>query len=96
VAALAEIPVVGISFAAIALLLLVIALLPLAFLVLELLLLPALFAYRIALRKPWTVEAKCDGGERRRWQVVGWRSAGEAAERVAAALERGEEPEPVG
>jgi hypothetical protein len=74
---------------------LVILLLPYVVLLLELLFLPFLFVYRVMLGKPWTVEAR-SGSERLRWNVVGWRRAGEAAAEIRGALERGERPEPRG
>jgi hypothetical protein len=71
--------------------LLVLIFLPYVFFGLELLVLPLFLAYRIARGKPWTVEAR-SGSERRRWQVHGWRNAGEAAGLIAQALARGEPP----
>ncbi len=82
------------GFAGLALLvvgLLVLVFLPYIFFGLELLVVPLLFAYRIAGNKPWTVEAR-SGSKRRRWQVHGWRNAGEAAELISLALARGEPP----
>jgi hypothetical protein len=68
---------------------LVLVFLPYVFFLLELVVLPLVFAYRIVLRKPWTVEAR-SGSERRRWRVVGWGRAGEVVEEIALALERGD------
>jgi hypothetical protein len=68
---------------------LVLVFLPYVFFVFELLVLPLVFAYRVLLRKPWTVEART-GSERRRWRVVGWRRAGEVRDEIARALERGD------
>jgi hypothetical protein len=72
-----------------ALALVVAVLLPYVFFALELLVVPALFAYRILLRRPWTVEAITEN-DRRRWEVVGWRRSGEAVAEIARAIERGE------
>jgi hypothetical protein len=45
---------------------------------------------RIVFRRPWTVEAVADDGERHTWRIVGWRDSGEqitrAAEQLAAGL----------
>jgi hypothetical protein len=74
-------------------------LLPYVFFVLELLAVPVLFLYRVALGRPWTVEARREDARRPqfRWKVVGWRRSGEVVDEVADALERGErEPRPVG
>jgi hypothetical protein len=60
---------------------LVIVSLPYIFFVLEVLVIPAVFAYRIALHKAWAVEAS-SGSERMRWQVVGWTHAGDFGEEV--------------
>ena len=68
---------------------LVLIFLPYVFLLLELLVLPLLFGYRILFGKPWTVEAR-SGSERLRWQVEGWRRAGEVGAEVVRALERGQ------
>jgi hypothetical protein len=74
----------------------VVIFLPYVFFVLELLVLPLLFAYRVIYDKPWTVEAR-SGSQRQRWQVRGWRRAGEAAADVARAREQGDEAyEPLG
>jgi hypothetical protein len=69
---------------------LVLIFLPYIFFVLELLVVPAVFAYRIALGRSWTIEAS-SGRERRRWQVQGWRRSGDAAEEIASALRRGDD-----
>ena len=78
-----------VMFAAVALAVVVLILLPYIFFLLELLIVPALVLYRVALRRPWTVEASSEG-ERRRWKVVGWRRSGEVVEATALALERGD------
>jgi hypothetical protein len=44
---------------------------------------------RTLLRRPWTVEAIADDGERRTRPVVGWRAAGRAAEDWAEELRMG-------
>jgi hypothetical protein len=78
------------ALAVVVLAILVLVFLPYVFFLLELVVLPLVFAYRILLRKPWTVEARGDG-ERNRWRVVGWRRAGEVVDEIAGALERGDE-----
>jgi hypothetical protein len=79
------------GFALVVVGLLILIFLPYVFFGLELLVLPLFIAYRIARGKPWTVEAR-SGSERRRWQVHGWRNAGDAAGLIAQALARGEPP----
>ena len=94
-----EAPVAEAGLAGIALLvvgIVVVIFLPYVFFVLELLVLPLLFGYRVIFDKPWTVEAR-SGSQRQRWQVRGWRRAGEAAADVARAREQGDEAyEPLG
>ena len=73
----------------------VIVLFPFIVLALELLLLvlviPIHFAVRMLLGKPWTVYARrTPPGRLLTWRVPGWRRAGEVAQEVAAALERGQ------
>jgi len=84
-----------VGIAAIVLAVLVLVFLPYVFFALELLVVPLLFAYRVVLGKPWTVEAR-SGSERLRWHVRGWRRAGDVAEGICRSLERGEPPEPHG
>jgi hypothetical protein len=46
-------------------------------------------AGRLLFRRPWSVEAVSDTGERHRWQVVGWRARGELVADVVNALAHG-------
>jgi len=88
-----EAPVAEAGVAGIAVLVLTIVVLiflPYVFFILELLVLPLLFGYRVIFDKPWTVEAR-SGSERQRWQVHGWRRAGEVVGEVARSRERGDE-----
>lgn len=48
---------------------------------------------RIALRRPWIVEAVSDRGDRMAWQVAGWRASGERCREVAQLLEAGVAPQ---
>ncbi len=70
---------------------------PLLFAILDLLVVLLLglvgIALRVALRRPWTVEANSTTGDVLRWRVVGWRRSGEKVTEVAALLESGEPPE---
>lgn len=79
------------ALAAAAIAIAVLVFLPYVFFVLELLVIPAVFAFKIAFDKPWTIEVS-SGSERRRWQVNGWNRAGELAKQIADALARGDEP----
>ncbi len=49
---------------------------------------------RLALRRPWRVEAVLAGATERRltWNVVGWHAAGDLAERVRAEIAAGDDP----
>ena len=87
-APVAEAGLAGIAVVALAIV--VVIFLPYVFFILELLVLPLLFVYRVLFDKPWTVEAR-SGSQRQRWQVRGWRRAGEAAADLARARERGAE-----
>ena len=78
------------ALAAIVLAIVVLVFLPYVFFLLELVVLPLVIAYRVVLRKPWTVEAR-GGSEGRRWRVVGWGRAGEVVDEIAHALERGDD-----
>ena len=51
-------------------------------------------AWRVALRRPWRVEAVLAGPTERRltWNVAGWHAAGELAERVRSEIAAGEDP----
>lgn len=77
----------------VALVLLVLWGLPALLALVDLLLLLVLFVggvvARVLLRRPWTVEATADDGERRERQVVGWRRAGVAADTWADELGHG-------
>lgn len=44
---------------------------------------------KIVFRRPWTIEASCDNGDRRMWKVVGWRASGAHLQDVAQHLEAG-------
>jgi hypothetical protein len=46
-------------------------------------------AGRLLLRRPSSVEAVSDAGERHHWQVVGWRASGELVADVVNALAHG-------
>ena len=46
-------------------------------------------AGRLLFRRPWSVEAVSDKGERHRWEVVGWRASGELVADVVNALAHG-------
>lgn len=48
---------------------------------------------KVLLRRPWTVEARCED-DVRRWPVVGWRASGRAVDHVATHIRRtGSPPE---
>jgi hypothetical protein len=51
-------------------------------------------AGRIALRRPWRVEAVLPGATARRltWNVAGWRAAGRRADQVRAEIAAGHDP----
>lgn len=51
-------------------------------------------ALRIALRRPWTVEATSSDGDVLRWRIVGWRASGEKVTAIASELASGGRPEP--
>jgi hypothetical protein len=72
--------------------------LPLAILLVEVLVFVVLaaagLAGRVALRRPWRLEARSDGGTRLTWHVAGWRDSRDALAAIATALERGRLPEP--
>ncbi len=70
-------------------------LLPLLLLVLDAIVVACLLAVaipaRVLLRRPWTVEARCDRtGERYRIDVVGWRAALRTRDRIAGQLRDGQ------
>jgi len=97
----ADLPGVGVVFVVIALALVVVALLMLILPVLafaaELLVMAALiglgFLGRTLLRRPWTVEARCEGADHAfEWQVSGWRASTERCESVAQLVEATGEP----
>lgn len=44
---------------------------------------------KVVFRRPWTIEASCDNGDRRMWKVVGWRASGAHLQDVAQHLEAG-------
>jgi hypothetical protein len=73
--------------------LIVVFLLPLAILLAELLVFVVVaglgVAARIALRRPWLLEAS-DGETTRRWVVSGWGASRAALAEIAAGLERGD------
>lgn len=48
---------------------------------------------RMLFRRPWTVEAVADSGERFTRQVVGWGASGRARDEIAAGLRHGQQPE---
>ena len=103
---LAELPVVGVVFLAIAVALLLVllvafvalVLIPLLFALAELGLLMALAALavagRLVLRHPWTVEARADDGTTLRWNVVGWRASRAHRTAIATSLTAGTTPPP--
>ncbi|GIH16410.1 hypothetical protein [Rugosimonospora africana] len=75
-------------------------LLPLLLVVLDAVVVACLLAVaipaRVLLRRPWTVEARCDRtGERYRTDVVGWRAALRTRDRIAGELRDGR-PAPAG
>ena len=47
---------------------------------------------RIALRRPWIVEARSADGTELRWRVVGWGASGEHCDEVALLLQSGVTP----
>ena len=51
-------------------------------------------AVRLALRRPWRVDAVLAGQTTRRltWNVEGWRAAGQKAEQVRAEIAAGQDP----
>ena len=49
---------------------------------------------RIALRRPWTVEARASDGTTQRWRVVGWRASGRRRAEIAEQLAAGVAPVP--
>ncbi|GAA5188286.1 hypothetical protein GCM10023322_38670 [Rugosimonospora acidiphila] len=70
-------------------------LLPLLLLVVDVVVVVCLAAVaipaRVLLRRPWTVEARCDRtGKRHRTDVVGWRAALRARDRIADQLRLGQ------
>jgi hypothetical protein len=65
-------------------------------LILALLLTAVGVAGRLLFRRPWSVEAVSDAGERHRWQVVGWRASGELVAEVVNALAHGHVPPATG
>jgi hypothetical protein len=103
---LAELPVVGVAFLAIAVALLVVllvvfvalVLVPLLFALAELGLLLVLAALavagRVVLRHPWTIEARADDGTTLRWAVVGWRASRARRTEIATTLATGTTPPP--
>lgn len=97
----AELPVVGVVFVGIALLLFavgaVIFVVPAVIFVAELLLIAAIvgvgLAGRMLLGRPWTIEAmKQDAGDAFEWKVRGWRASGELRESIAQQLEATGQP----
>lgn len=70
--------------------------LPLAILLLEVLIFLVLATAglfgRVALRRPWRLEARSEW-TRLEWSVAGWRDSRDALEAIAVALERGRLPE---
>jgi hypothetical protein len=103
---LAEIPVVGVAFAVIAIailavvviLLLVIVVIPLLVALAELALLLGLAALAVAgrmvLRHPWTIEARPNDGTVLRWTAVGFRASRDRRDDIAASLAAGIAPSP--
>jgi hypothetical protein len=53
-------------------------------------------AGRLLFRRPWSVEAVSDTGERHRWQVVGWRASRQLVADVVNALAHGNLPPTTG
>lgn len=68
--------------------------LPLAILLVEVLLFLVLVALgvlaRVALRRPWILEARRDDGRELLWSMAGWGASREALAEIAAGLERGD------
>jgi hypothetical protein len=85
-AAVVVIVVAGVAF-------LVLVAIPLVLVVIDLVIALVLTALgigaRLLFRRPWTVEAKSEAGERHRWRVVGLRASREHAADVANALAHG-------
>jgi hypothetical protein len=97
----ADLPVVGVVFVGIALLLFavgaVILVVPAIVFLAELLLIAAVvgvgLAGRMLLGRPWTVEAmKQDTGDAYEWKVRGWRASGELRESIAQQLQATGQP----
>jgi hypothetical protein len=49
---------------------------------------------RVVLRRPWTIEAVSDTGDRLTWKAVGWRASAARRDEVAEQLRSGRTPEP--
>jgi hypothetical protein len=103
---LAEVPVVGVIFLAIAIALALVVLVgfvglvlvPLLIALAELGLLLAIAALalagRVLFRHPWTVEARANDGTTLRWSVVGWRASRAHRTNIATTLAAGATPAP--
>ncbi|MDQ3305903.1 MAG: hypothetical protein M3535_07985 [Actinomycetota bacterium] len=87
--------VVGLVLTALSVLLVVLGL-PLLLVVVDLVVVVALVVggvvARVLFRRPWTVEAVSDGGERATRQVVGWRASGRERHELVHEITHGRPP----